>query len=366
MGDYDDECCYKIGYKVRSGKVSLDGEPEEVKKVTTYVANALTTNDDSQGPIKSYPKPTQEELSKVMQHQQMQSALQKKYSGVEQEGDWGGWVTDIFANYLVYSKDGKHFRLPYTYNDDKVEFGDPNEVERITEYRTKHDTPIDGTQSPYSNTINQGTNMATTIQTATKNVATEVKDLGGKSDGEQRTTGRENMVNSMVSAGKVTEMDKKFLMELPDDGFEKVHKWVMQGATQPTVPYSYAGIGDRSNVHSANQQMTEEQYIAALPPRIQRIVTNGIAQEEATRKSMIQFVCTRNARLNPKWVEARPTEELQVMAELAGWRNGPMTANFSGQAEIPMYLTDNVQQTTNAADDEVLALPSLNFSKAAI
>ncbi len=54
---------YKVGYKVKNGKVSIVGETEEVRKVTSYVANSknlLLPSLDKSGIISSNTQPTKE------------------------------------------------------------------------------------------------------------------------------------------------------------------------------------------------------------------------------------------------------------------------------------------------------------------
>lgn len=387
------KCC-KIGYKVKGSIVSLDGEPEEVHKVTSYVTanGAPLRNEDQQGPLK-LPKPKESDLSDPMRRQQLQKSLSLKYSGVQQEGDWG-WVTDIYANYVVWSKDGKLFRLPYTYDDDKITFdGEEEEVERVSEYRTKKQVPIDGTTSPYNvnqepivvnkptqrqldvitqladmaknnkltvNVIHQGAHQL--IHEATHHDAHETEPHKG--DSQVRTDaggGRKDEVNKMISGGGWGEEDRKFLEDLPDDHFARVKGHTMKGATQPIVPYTYEGIGDRSAVGATahNQQMTTQQYIANAPPGIREMLTNALAAQDQEKANLIKAITSNaNNRFNPKWLAERPIPELQGLAALAGVSQQRPTVNYGGQAEVPMFLDPT--PTTNAGGDvEVLPLPNM-------
>lgn len=408
--------CYKIGYKVKAGKVSIVGQPEEVRKMTNYVtANGQTLiNEDQQGPLHSVPQPSASQLSPVMQKQQAQRALSEKYSGITQEGDWGGWITEIFANYVIYSKDGKLFRLPYTYDDDKINFdGEPEEVERVSEYRARRQTPIDGTQSPYNvNSQGEG-DMATKeqidtiirladlakagkltdnqLQRITTNAVAEVKDLGssGKDDSQTRTTGREAEVNKMISSGAWDEKYRSFLQNLPDGPFEKIKGDVLKGATQPTVPYGYAGVGDRSNVHSQNGQnpnptttpapqpavqnvQTVQEYIAQAPPEMRDILQNAISSQEEEKQRLIKLIVNNPGNVfNPDWLIKNCTmPQLKGMAALARGQqtqNQP-TANYGGQADVPMFLNPQslTQNAGNQAseDEDTLQVMGMDFSKA--
>jgi hypothetical protein len=430
---------YKIGYKLKAGKVALDGEPEEVRKVTSYVTvngevgmptrpvyitnnGQVLVNEDMQGPIRSIPKPHSGELDDVHKKNQFQKSLELHYAGVQQEGDWGGWVTDIFANYVVWSKDGKLFRLPYTYDDDKIRFdvgAEAEEVERVSEYRRK--TPLDGTSSPYS--VNSAsTKMVTQNQLATLNRLLTLAQQGrltdnvihqgahellhdgtgtpsahqhpdsGKGDTQTRSTvGRKEQVSSMIASGGWKEEDRTFLEGLPDDHFQRVDSFTKRGAAQPIVPYSYAGIGDRSSVHSPqaavqNSQQPIPQQIPAPAPNQNadsyvRSLPANVWQTLHRRSALIQAITSNAAnKFNPEYLAAQPIEFLEQIAAFAIAAQQPatpprqpltnqQTANFAGQGEaIPMFLNNGQQQqqsttqnavdpTINANGDQILQLP---------
>lgn len=401
---------FKVGYKVKAGKVSLEGEPEEVRKVTTYVtANGRSVhNEDMQGPMKTpkLPPPSAGQLSDVMRKNQFQKALQEKYSGVQQEGDWGGWVTDLYANYVVWSKDNKLFRLPYTYDDDMIRFdGEPEEVERVSEYRARRDVPIDGTSSPYA--ANKGTNMAVqfvskqqvesiirlaeiaksgqlTVNTmhagahqflhdATMQADAHYPPADGKSDSQVRTEHRKAATDKMIAGGGWKEEDRKFLEGLPDDHFAKVEAHTMAGAKQPIVPYTYDGIGDRSSVHSpaaaaqnAQQQDPTLAYIQAAPPEVAEVLQNAMATHQAQKTALVKRITSNKAnRFNPEWLMKQPVPVLQSMAALAGGQSHQQqTANYGGQADVPMFLNNNqFQEPIDNAEMEILPVPQMSFEK---
>jgi Uncharacterized protein conserved in bacteria (DUF2213) len=367
-------------YGVKDGKATLKGDPEKVRKQTTYVtSNGLifVSNDgDQQGPIKAVSKQSVGSLSEPMKHQQVQKALEKKYSGVQQEGDWGGWVTDVYANYALYYKDGNHFKLPYTYDNETFSFGEPEQVERISQYRPK-EVPIDGTQSPVPYDVGQkmaGKPTGNAIHQGVDGLT--ATDGSHKSDGQQRSDAggaRKDMVNKMISGGHAKEEDRTFLEGLPDDHFEKVSKYVLKGATQPIVPYSYEGIGDRSNAHSPsggsshNQQMTANQYISQAPPEIREVLQEGVNAHMAEKQRLIKVITSnQNNVFTPEWLATQPMPSLRGLAALAGGQQARQqtTANYGGQAEVPMFLS-NTQLGNNqqVVDDPVLALPIMDFSK---
>ncbi len=365
---------FKIGYKVKSGKVSIDGEPEEVRKVTSYVtangeqsntqgyvtmSGKLVMNEDMQGPLKTFPREAEVGTDKVMLRQQLTKKLQEKYAGVAQDGDWGGWVTDIFANYAVYSKDGKHFRLPYTYEDDNIRFdGEPEEVEKVTEYKAKAKDKDSKAQQVSSNNQQEPT-VATkpTISSAVQNADEEKK----KKDSEERT----GHIDKMVKDGSAKESDRKYLEGLPDDHFKAVQGFVSKGATQETVPYTREGIGDRSNVHKVmSGNMSTDEWMASAPPEVQRVVRNSIDREKAEKLRLVKIItANKNNPFTEQFLMLKDEPELRGMALLAG-NGGQQHPNYSGQGDIPVPMfVDNAQvQNVDTSEEDTLSLPVYNFS----
>ena len=393
---------YKVNYRVKGGKVSIIGEPEEVRKVTSYVTEngaVIVKNEEHQGPLKS-PKhyaglnqPHEGELSEVnrknLGYGKVQEALKEHYSGTQQEGDWGGWVTDLYANYVVFSKDNKLFRLPYTYDDDKIRFdGEPEEVERVSEYRTRRNTPIDGTSSPF-NVNMQGSQAMANNKQQTRNVMhagahhllhepthhdahhdPAHEEHGGKSDSQTRTSAggaRHDAVNKLISDHGWGEEDRKFLMDLPDDHFERVNSHSTKGAHQPIVPYSYDGIGDRSSVHGTgthmgaahNKAQNADEYISNAPPEIREVLVNAMATAKAEKLALIKvIVANQNNRFSDKWLATLPIDQLRGMAALAGGLNRGVQ-NYSGQGEVPMFLENRTSDEETNDDGPILGLPGV-------
>lgn len=427
---------FKHPYKVKDGKAKFDGQPEEVQRKTNYVtANGMyVINDDQlQGPIiatkalagqpGSSLHPKLGEMSEAMRKQQFQKTLTEKYGGIEQNGEWGGWVVDLTPTDVTWTKDGKYFQLPYTYDNDKITLADaePSEAEQaaVSEYRRKNHTPLEGGAAPYA--INLGVlNMAVTLtpEQIKKNADNAIKLLtntfridqataqkvvanamhagahqlihdatqhmdahhppGGASDSQIRTAAggaRHDSVNKMIAGGKWKEEDRQFLMDLPDDHFQKVEKNALQGATQPIVPYTYDGIGDRSNAHTANQAQQVEQWLSTAPAPIQNIVRNQLAQEAQERQRLItNIAANQQAGFNAKFLETLPTDMLRGMARLTqNSQQVPAQAlpSYVGQGGVPMFNgpteptpTTNEQQQA-LMNQMILPLPSVTFDSPA-
>jgi hypothetical protein len=431
---------FKRGYKVKDSKAKFDGEPEEVTRQTTYVTangEALVRNSDDSGPVKVITKPKIGEMSQEMQRQQFQKNLAEHLAGDQQGGEWGGWVQDVLANHVVWSKDGKLFRLPYTYDNDKIGFaGEPEEVTKhetagVSEYRRKVGT--DGTMSPVSinfevpgttinfsltqreppmpltpeqiqaagnkmfgmltktlkvnpadaqkmvqNAIHQGAHEL--IHEATKHM--EAHNAPDKSDSQTRSNAagaRKQEVDKMIGSGKYREEDRQFLSNLPDDDWESIKSNAIKGATQPIVPYSYAGIGDRSNAHTANQSPVD-QFLATVPPELQSLLRNSLSMYGQRKAQLIKLITNaKGNRFTELQLKDMLPEALEAIASLipqptqnADSYNAQaiedqlLANNYGGQASTPMFVmpnqSDAAQQTQNQQNQNILPLPDFAWS----
>lgn len=380
---------FKHGYKVKQGKAQFDGEPEKVRKQTSYItANnewLLNTTDTAaqNTPVldKTLNKPTLEQMSPEMRKQQFQRTLEDMFNQDVQKARWGGWVQDLLAGHVVWSKDGKLFRLPYVYDNDKIKFdsGDPEEVEKVdtngvSEYRRKEPV-FTGSATPFSiNSIPEFTIMATKapmtpqeiqkvgskmyniLMNACKLNSDDAKKIvqnaihqgahelireavgennpnapDGKGDGQARDQGsggggdRKGEVDSLISGGAFKEEDRNSLMGMGSSGFESVKAAFKKGATTVIQPYSYDGIKDRSNVHNAQ---TLNAYLASVPLEFRELIEQGLTTLGQRKGQLVQMV--QNARGNkftPEQLAVMPVTQLEALASLVQAQAPPQTQN---------------------------------------
>lgn len=372
---------FKHDYKVKNDKASLSGDPEKVMKKTSYVTangQVFLANDERQGPvIAGMPSsPSSAQLSEVMRKQQLETALATKYStgGIQQDGSWGGWVTQIFANEVVYTKDGKLFRLPYTYVDDKVNFGTTPEENVTAEYKKAmpYAQPVDGTISPIPSTLN-GSNMSQTNNVIHAGVAPLFSSPGeptttttstGKDSQSRSDAGgaRKDMTDKMIAAGKAGEKDRKIFEGMTDEQFNKVVEMVGMGANQPVVPYGYAGIGDRSDAGTTHNRLTVNQYIDQAPPELREMLHEGLNAAAQEKLQLVKtIVANRNNTFTEGYLMTMNRNQLRGIAALAG-NSQPVVHNYAGQGAVPMFI-DNIRSQQQVYVDEVLPIPAMSWDK---
>lgn len=361
---------YQAGYSTKGGKVKLSNDAHvQVQRRTSYVTmNGKTlTNEELQGPLIAPSLSDKSKMSDVMRRQQVTAALENKFKTTDPPGAWNGWVTELFDDSVIWMKDSKMYRLPYAYQEDSIMFkGDPEEVEQITEYRNKTNTPIDGTSSS-STTINK---ELTVGQSNTTN-----NQIHSGAGGLTGITDRKAKVNNLMGKGCFNEADRDALEALPDATFTAVESWVTKGINQPTIPYN-PSVPDRSNVHNAQTPapvMNVEQYLASLPPGpIRDMVAEGLASRKKERNQLVANVLANpNNKFSKEWLENENTASLDLLRGLSSLASTPAAPvnNYEGQGGgyplmfgVPSQV-HNAQGSSEADGDDILTAPVMNFSK---
>lgn len=105
------------------------------------------------------------------------------------------------------------------------------------------------------------------------------------------------------------------------------------------------------------EEMTENEYLKMLPPRIQSVVINALNFETEQKRQIIgRITANSRNRFSPEYLMDKDLDELQAMADLASPRNAPPI--FAGAVGGP---------TANAIDvdrDDILTIPTLEFALA--
>jgi len=216
---------------------------------------------------------------------------------------------------------------------------------------------------PTGNAIHQGANEMIQAAGAT------TPGPNPTSDGQARGTapsGRSAQIDYLIGQySQWTESDRTWLSSLDDATWGKVTAHVKWGATTEIQPYSYDGIRDRSNVHSQNQQgMTLQQYLSTIPPQFREVVMNAVQELEGTKESLVQAILANvHNPFSRDFLMLKSVQELRGMAALAGGHRP--TANYAGQADVPMFLTpltNNANQQSGETPP-VLPIPVWDFNK---
>lgn len=106
-----------------------------------------------------------------------------------------------------------------------------------------------------------------------------------------------------------------------------------------------------------SQEVTEDEYLAMLPPRIQSVVVNALNFEAEQKRQIIGRITTNSRnRFSPEYLMEKDLDELQALADLASPRNAPPI--FAGAAGGPTFNSADVDR------DDILTIPTLEFALA--
>lgn len=276
----------------------------------------------------------------------------------------GAWyVSDVYADTFVWNQDGKLYRLPYTREGDTIKlFGEPEEVERVAEYRVRtNNSTGDPMTLPATNPV-----VAPPANPAPAPSPTNVLNPP-----PAVSPIRKDQVDKLIAGQGWTEADRTFLSYLPDEGFEKITRYSTVRSTPPPLPtppapapapVPPAAVPVPAPVAPALNSLTPQQWLDYMnpPPAVRQMLTNGLAAAQAEREQLVTvIVANRNNKFTKEWLmQVPPVEELRGMAALAG-NNQPVN-NYGGQAAVPMF--GPVQPVQNAVDLDkiVLVVPSMD------
>jgi hypothetical protein len=270
----------------------------------------------------------------------LNDALRTKYKVTDSStGPWP-WVADVYSNFVVYEYDGKLFRLGYTASDTGVSLddGNPDEVSRVTEYRT-----VSGAFVGNRDQSKKATTMDPKVKKAKIDGLIANKDSGWS---EESRPVLEAMKDATLEAQAKAFEPKEDVTANKDDKKE----------TPAVVPGGYIA----RNVQAPQKPFDYNDWLKTAPTAVQEMVQNGTAvlNEEKT-KLVAEITANKNNVFTEDQLKVKPLGELRAMAALARPASTPAqpAAYYGGQAP-----------TANASGASVtiepLPLPTMNFEPA--
>ena len=296
-------------------------------------------------------------IGNAMSHSNVHSALASGLRARNGIGD-DTWIADVYENFFVFEDNGKLFRLPYT-SGDAVEIGEgpPEEVVRVTEYRTP-----------------EGSFVGNTAQSSIS---------------QEKIMAKKEIVDGLIAHESTVwvEDDRDTLTALEETTLEKMAPVVKkegegegkgnQPSTDPkTVPEpaanvaqaapagAQAGEGAAPAANTAKPQ-TMEQFVAAAPPEFRDVIINGVAaHEEAKAKHIETIVANKANQFSKEFLVTKPLAELQGLAAIAGAAE-PATSGAPGT--VPMFTGQSTPAgaapVINEDDSEPLVMPTMNWDE---
>jgi hypothetical protein len=261
------------------------------------------------------------------------------------------WIQDIYPDFFIYERDGKLYRLGYSATDTDVSLNDedPQEVVRVTEYRTTEGAYV-GNQGPSNNTNQNHMDKKKLVDAIL--LAAAALGTWTEADREQLMAMNEKQLELIQNrVGKVQEPKKE------DKKADDPPPATNQDKKQQDPPPPAAAATPKAEEKKA---VTMEEYVAAAPEPIRQVLNHGIETYNAERAKLIQIILSNKSHtFTEKDLTNRPLGELKNLAALASSgqpdENAASAPNFKGQGNVP---------PTGNTEDEPLAIPAMNFEAA--
>lgn len=278
---------------------------------------------------------TVNELSHDKTRSAVHRALREKYPMKKSamgayDYDSTPYVADTYNSFFIYSggrtgDSSALYKQGYTMEGDSAKLaGDPVEVKRHTEYRTKDGSYVGNVLTPDPN--------------------------------------EEKIDMALDKAGKVThllahgwkETDRAFLTNCSEEQLDRMIAPapvpVLQVIPAPAPPAVIAN------------QLTPEQFIANAPPEIQQMLNQGLQEMKAKKKTLVdRIVANANNRFHPDFLNTQDVPYLEALASLAGTVVVQNQAGVPLPAGVQMYLPPNPANVPVSKAPPLLAPPVVNW-----
>ena len=267
-------------------------------------------------------------VGNAMSHSNIHTALSKALQ--DKVGDAMVWIVDIYDAFVIYEMDGdkKLYKRPYAMEDaGPMLTGGPEEVVRVTEYRTPDGAFVGNDDDPPTDERSYGMNKEDLVAALIANAATQWG-----------------------------EDDREALMGLDIGVLSKL---------APVANADDDGDTDGKPDEDATDEgpITMEAYVAAAPPEFRDVLVNGLKAHKTAKAGLIKTI-TDNAdnAFTPEFLETKGLEELRGIAALASSGKDKETHNpapvpmFHGAA-TPAGVVTNDGEPTEAP----LVAPTMNF-----
>lgn len=295
------------------------------------------------------------ELSFSTIRERLTDALRSKF-GFDTES-MTPWVVDVFNSFVVYEYGSpyKLYRIDYVASDVGVVLtGEPEEVVRVTEYRTLAGTFVGNSAASSANVKERMNSMK-----------------------------KAEMVDALI-ANKATqwgETDKAFLMSLNEDALKKMSP-VEQKKEEPSVntveeaaKKGAAGIAANSDTNSNPQQtavpaqkaaMNAVEYIEKeVPPELRDVFREGMAANMAERqKAIATITANKRNQFTAEQLNSMNTATLKGLASLAVEPEPAPAPAVNAYGAYYYGGAAGVAPSTNAGEKETpLESPKMTFDK---
>jgi hypothetical protein len=322
--------------------------------------------DDGAGLLKN-------EMSFSNIHSSLALALEEKHG-------YSAYVQDVFDGFFIYSRKNKLFRMDYGIKNDEIEVeGEPEEVVRVTEYRTKEGEVVGNEES--------GLTDEDDVEDNSHRGLVDSSDTGEEEMPAKKT--KKDLVDGLISNSQTqwTEKNRKFLEKFKEDELELMNPVMNDGdedeAAHPTMPPDGKKPGQNkdnqmvkdlppdevSDQPQQGAQQEKEGKKSSLPkmhfnellqnadPHTRAFIERGIAAHKRQRNELIDTITSnKENRFTKEQLAKFETDDLENMAVLAR-REEPKQPNLYGYD----YSGAAGSMVENEDEEEGLPMPVMNF-----
>lgn len=240
----------------------------------------------------------------------LQSLIRKKFNFNAESGPWI-WIADIYSNFFVYEKEAKLFRLGYSASETGVSLSEetPVEVRRVTEYRT--------VEGAFVGNLDQ-TDKTTKHMDKTK------------------------VVNEIIVANAGwSEANRAALLAMDEKQLTCIQNGVKPApAAPPEAPAAPANVVHMpeqktatTNVNQPAKEVSEDEYLATLPPRAREIYRNQVNADASEKTRLVSVITANKAnKLTKENLEKLDVVTLKGIAD--SLQPAATVYNYAGMAPV--------------------------------
>ena len=281
-------------------------------------------------------------------------------SGLLREKNDEAWIEEVYESFFIYEQGGQLYKQDYTIpKEGEVSFtGDPQEVVRVIEYRTKEGQFVANAKRENWLSDNITVNNERDLDMKKKDI---VDGLIANKFMAWKDEDREGLM----------AMDKKVLEKMqPVANDDDTQEAAEDGAgdmavAAPAEAPAEAAPAEAPAEEAApteNKERTVEECLADMPPKIRAVVQNGIDAHDREKTHRIKQIMNSDA--NPFSEEELKLKDLVELRQLAVFavnsskteenaptRNQMLANDFSGQGNV---FQDNME-----TNEDALVIPSV-------
>lgn len=249
---------------------------------------------DGAGLLRNEKELAMNELSHDAIRKNLYAALREKSPSVDR------WIADVYSNFFIYTEDDKKFfRQGFTIESENVSLqGDPQEVIRVTEYRT--------IQGAYV-----GNQLTTNINTSSM---------------------KDKLIQALIAGPIYNESHKEFLSSLDEEALKQL-KTNSDTVAQHHQEAITNAVEQAKKEVETKPAATVNEYIAQAPEGIRDTLVTMQRRLESEKKAKItKILANERNKFSEAQLNAKGLSELEMLESFCVDTTAPQ-ARYDGQAD---------------------------------